>query len=498
MTEAQDRLDAVLQRPEMQGASGRSARGIAWNVGTQGLSYALRLASIPILARLLTPDDYGLVAIVTAITGLVTVVGTLGISEAVIQRKTINHAQSSTLFWLNVLFGIVLMLLAMAFAPLIALAFDRDELLLITVVSATSFAVAGLGVQHQALLMRRLMHRQVALRQLISVVAGIVASVIAALVGAGYWSLIIQVLVQTAVGVLLSWTAMPWRPGLPHRRTGIGSMLKFGGGVSSFHLINYVGRNSDAVIIGAFLGAPQVGIYSRAYNLLNAPLEQVLQPVANVMRPTMGALWGDDERYRRYYLTVLSGIAYVCMPLVLVLVVLAEAVVAIMLGPQWSESVEVFRWLSVAGLFTVVGYTNGWLYATSDRAWQWARWALFSRPVVIAGYFVGLPWGLVGIAMTQAAISLVLAPLGLYLAGRGTPVRLRDIVKAVARPFVLAVLMAGAALGVAIPLADAGSAVVLLVGLPVSGGVGLLVVGVWPGMRRDVQGMVRTLRSRPT
>lgn len=486
---------AGLERPEMSGAGGRSARGIAWNVGTQGLSYGLRLASIPILARLLSPDDYGLVAIVTAITGLVTVVGTLGVSEAVIQKKTIDHAQSSTLFWVNVLAGLVLMLVAMACAPLLALAFGREELVGITIVSATTFFIAGFGVQHQALLLRRLMHRQVAVRQLISVAMGIIASVVAALLGAGYWALVIQMVVQITLGVLLSWLAMPWRPGLPRRRSGIGGMLHFGGGVSSFHLINYVGKNADSVIIGAFLGAAQVGLYSRAYNLLHAPLDQILQPVSTVMRPTMGALWGEPERYRRYYLTVLSGLCYVCMPLVLVLVVLADDVVAVMLGPQWSESADVFRWLSVAGVFNVIGYTNGWLYATSGRAWQWARWALVSRPIVVAGFFAGVPWGIEGVAVAQAGIGLVLAPMGLYLAGRGTPVNLRDVLRAAARPAVMALVTAGAALGAAV-LLDAGPFLTIGVAVPVAGVVGVLVGLAWPQVRRDVFAMLASLRDR--
>ena len=486
---------AGLDPPDMSGTGGRSARGIAWNVGTQGASYALRLASIPVLARLLTPDDYGLVAIVTAVTGLVTVVGTLGVSEAVIQRRTIDHAQSSTLFWINVLVGAVLTLVAVATAPLLGLAFGRPELVAITMVSASTFLIAGLGVQHQALLVRRLMHRQVALRQLVSVVAGIVASVVAALLGAGYWALVLQMVVQTAVGVVLSWAAMPWRPGPPRRRSDVGGMLRFGGGVSSFHLINYLGKNADSIIIGAFLGAAQVGLYSRAYNLLHGPLDQVLQPVSSVMRPTMGAMWGDDERYRRYYLTALSGLCYVCLPLVLVLVVQADDVVAVMLGPQWTQSADVFRWLSIAGVVGVIGYTNGWLYATSGRAWQWARWALVSRPIVIAGFFAGVPWGIEGVAIAQAGIGLVLAPVGLYLAGRGTPVRLRDVLGAAARPAVLAGAMSGAAWAGA-ELLDRGPFVTVAVTVPAAALTGAAVALAWPHVRHDLAEMVGRLRSR--
>ena len=492
---AVNRRTEALERPDMAGAGGKSARGIAWNVGLQVVSAVLRLGSLAVLARLLTPDDYGLVAIVTSITGLVAVVGTLGVSEAVIQQARITQAQASTLFWINAAFGLVLMLLAMACAPLLALAFGREELTGITIASATTFLIAGLGVQHQALMMRRLMHRQVALRQLASVVVGIVVAVVAAFAGAGYWALVLQAIVQGVVQVLLSWVALPWRPGLARRRSGVREMLSFGGGVSTFQILNYLGRNADNIIIGFFIGAAPLGVYTRAYGLLTAPLQQIHAPVARVMRPTMGALWVEPERYRKYYLTVLAGLCYVCMPLVLVLAVLADDVVDVMLGDGWAESATVFRWLAVVGLVQTVGYTNGWLYATSGRAWEWARWGLISRPVIIASFFVGIPWGIQGVAAAYAAAEVVLTPIGIWRASRGTPVALRDVLLSVARPAALAVLMAVTALVVS-ELVDGGSLLTLAAAVPAAGLVGVAAGLLWPTVRRDVLSMLGSLRTR--
>lgn len=479
----------------MADAGGKSARGIVWNVGTQGLGYLLRLASIPILARLLSPDDYGLVALVTAITGLVAVIGTLGVSEAVIQRPTVTHAQASTLFWINAGAGLLLMLLTMACAPLLAYAFDRAELTGIAVASATTFFIAGLGVQHQALMLRRLMHRQVALRQLASLVTGIVASVAAAIAGAGYWALVVQMVVQSLVAVCLAWASLPWRPGLPRRRSDIGGMLSFGGGISTFNILNYFGRNSDVVIIGYFLGASPLGLYTRAYGLLTAPLMQIHGPVSMVMRPTLAGLWPEPKRYRKYFLTVLAGLCYLCMPLVLVLAVLAEDVVRVMLGDRWSESAVVFRWLAVVGFLQIVGYTNGWLYATSGRAWQWVRWAIISRPLIIASFFIGIPWGIQGVAASYAAVELVLSPLGIWLAGRGTPVSLRDVLAAVAKPAVVSAVMAGTAFGVMAVL-DAGPFVTVGVAVPAAGVAGVVLGLLWPSVRQEVRAMRQSLRSR--
>lgn len=482
-----------LARPETAGASGRSARGIAWTVGTNGLGYGLRLLSIPVLARLLTPDDYGLFVMVYAVTGLIAVVGTLGLSEAVIQQRELSQEQASTLFWLNVGLGALLAGVTALCGPLLAMLYGREEVAAITAVASLGFVISGLGVQHNALMMRRLMHRQVALRQLVSVVVGIVVAVVAAFLGAGYWALVAQILAQNICLLVLAWTALPWRPGLPRRRSGVRPMLSFGAGVSTFQIVNYVGRNADNVLIGATLGAAPLGLYGRAYSLLTAPLQQIHQPVGLVVRPTLAALWPEPDRFRRHYTAALRGLSYVSLPLVLVLAVLADPVVRTVLGPQWLDSADVFRWLAIVGLLQTVGFTNGWLFASSGRSWAMARWGLLSRSIVVVSFVVGLQWGISGVAAAYAAAELVLTPIGIALARRTTPVTGRDVVGAVWRPALLAVVSGICALAVLLLLPGPAWLVVVVGLLAAGSGFGLMAVA-WPAVRRELLAMRRLLR----
>jgi O-antigen/teichoic acid export membrane protein len=490
-----DPRGALLQRPDVTREGGRSARGIVWNVAANGLGYVLRLGSIPILARLLSPDDYGLVAIVTAVTGLLSVIGAMGVTELVINRQKITHLQATMLFWASVLVGVVLTGVTIVGAPLVAAVFSREELTAITIGTAATFLINNLGTVHKALMMRRLQHRAVALRELVSLGAGLVAAVVAALLGAGYWALVIQMLVQSTVATVTALVAVPWRPGLPRRNTGARELVNYGSGASVFNIANYLGRTADNLVIGAFVNASALGLYTRAYGLLTAPLQQVHMPVGRVVTPTLAGLWPQPERYRRYFLTVLSGLCYVCMPVILVLAVLADAVVAVMLGDEWMQAADVFRWLAIVGFLQTVGWTNGWLYATSGQAWRWARWGLFSRSVLIVAFCVGVIWGIEGVAIAYAAVELVLTPLGIRRAGKGTPVSLPDVLRSVVRPAALAVVTALAALATSLLMA-AGPVAELLVALGAAALAGAVLVLVWPAMRRELLGMARRVRDR--
>lgn len=490
------RSTAALDRGPLTSLGGRSARGVLWTISGQWGSQVVRLATTVVLARLLTPDDYGLMAMVWAITGFVSTVGSLGLSEAVVQRKDLTHAQTSALFWLNVSLGLVLTLLVAAGAPLVAAFYGRPALVEITWALSVTFFLGGLMVQHQALMLRRLDFRAVAVRSFISTVVTTVVSIAVALTGAGYWALVAGQLAGSSSSLLMAWRAVAWRPSRPRRAAGVGELVSFGGGISTFRILDYAARNVDNILIGRFLGAAQLGLYTRAYGLLTLPLTQIHNPVANVVRPTMAALWGEPERYRRFYLTALQGLCYLVMPLVVLLAVLATPVVEVMLGDQWLESAEVFRWLAVAGLLQTVGYTNGWLYATSGRAWAMARWALISRPVIILAFVVGLPWGITGVAIAYAAAQLVLTPIGIARAGRGTPVSLRDVLGVCGRPAVVAGLTGATAGLLVLAVGDQGAVIRLLV----QGGPAVLVGGgciaLWPSARREVRALVTAMRRR--
>jgi len=203
-------------------------------MAAQGVRFFLRMGSTVVLARLLTPQDFGLIAMVTVITGFVMMFKDMGLSMATVQRDEVNHAQISTLFWINVGLSLCVMLLTAALAPVIAWFYGEPRLVWVTLALASAFIFGGFTVQHQALLRRQMRFGTLAVIGIISMVVGIITAIIAALSGAGYWSLVLMQLataITIAIGV---WVGCDWRPGLFVRRSGIRKMLAFGGNLTGF------------------------------------------------------------------------------------------------------------------------------------------------------------------------------------------------------------------------------------------------------------------------
>lgn len=236
---------------------GRSVRGGAVTIATQGLKFVVSMIGTVILARLLTPQDYGLIGMVAVIIGFVSTFKDLGLSSATIQRAEINTLQISTLFWINVALSVGVMLVCFAIAPLVALFYREPRLRLITAVSGVGFLLGGLAVQHEALLRRQMRFVALAVTEVVALCAGLAMAIIMGRQGAGYWALVGSQLTIGLVYLAGMWMFCAWRPGRPSRNAGVRSMLAFGGNLTGFAVINYFARNLDNMLIGKFWGSQQ-------------------------------------------------------------------------------------------------------------------------------------------------------------------------------------------------------------------------------------------------
>lgn len=419
----------------------RSVRGGTVTLITQMCKFVLQLGSTAILARLLTPQDYGLIGMVAAVTGFVSLFKDMGLSMATIQKAEINHSQISTLFWVNVLFSIVTMLVSAIIAPAIALFYGEPRLTLITLVSAIGFIFGGLTVQHQALLNRQMRFSALALIDITAMLIGIVVAIVLAWYKTGYWALVAMqgaIALATAVGV---WVMCSWRPSLPNWHSGIGDMLSFGSNLTGFSIINYFARNLDNVIIGRAWGAGQLGLYSKAYQLLLLPINQINGPIASVAVPTLSRLVGESERYRQAYLRIVEKLALLTIPLMLFMIAASDWLVLLLLGPQWSDTSRIFVLLGIAGLIQPIANSTGWLFISQGRSQHMFHWGLIGGSVTIISFFVGLPWGAVGVAAAYSLFWTCLCmPLLFWFVCRTGPVKTVDFYRVLA-PFVCAALV---------------------------------------------------------
>ena len=253
---------------------GRSVRGGMLTLSSQGAMFVMQSVSTVVLARLLLPADFGLVAMVTAITGLGQAFSDLGLSEATIQRQEISHHQVSTLFWINVAIGMTLTLATIALAPVMAWFYRDPRLKGITFLVSLTFLIGGLRVQHDALIRRQMRFVALAIRDVAAYAVAVPVAIIMAWRGAGYWAIVALPLILNFTGMALSWVIVRWIPGLPRRGAKVGSMIVFGGNVAASYVIMAVNRSADAVLTGWYWGAGPLGLYSRAY-IINATNESM-------------------------------------------------------------------------------------------------------------------------------------------------------------------------------------------------------------------------------
>jgi len=422
----------------------RSVRGGAVTMAGQGAKFLLRMSSTVILARLLTPEDYGLIAMVAVLTNFVMMFKDIGLSTATIQRAEINQKQISTLFWINVVVSLVIMLVMTAMAPVISWFYGRPRLTLVTIALSGTFIFSGLTIQHQALLRRQMHFGKLAVIDISAMLVSVIVAVVSAWYGAGYWALVIMQLVSAisiAVGV---WIACDWRPGLPRRGAGVGSMLAFGGNITSFNFINYFARNADNILLGRFWGAGVLGLYNRAYSIMMLPISQIRGPLTSVAIPALSHIQNDPVRYKKYYVKLVTLLAFITMPLMAFLFVCSDEVVNLLLGGKWSGVIVIFKILCIVAFIQPVSTTWGLVLVSLGQTRRYLILGAMNSVGIVMSFVFGLPWGAIGVAIAYAVANYVFLIPTLWYSFRSSPISMKDFFTAITRPLA-ASLFIGAA-----------------------------------------------------
>src|SRR5437773_4050288 len=258
---------------------GRAISSAFVTIAAQGAQVVLQLASIMVLARMLTPKDFGLFAMVTTVLGFLRVFKDARLSTATVQREGITHAQVSNLFWINVAMSGAASLILAAGAPIIAWFYREPRLVPITLVLSSTFLLSGLAVQHTALLNRQMRFQAIAIIQVGSMLIGIAVGISMAWLNYSYWALVGGNLATVAATLVLTWLAIPCRPQVPARRSGVWPLVSFGANLATGDFICSFARGADGLLVGRFYGPDSVGLYTRAGALLSRPMEQFLYPI---------------------------------------------------------------------------------------------------------------------------------------------------------------------------------------------------------------------------
>lgn len=400
----------------------------------------LKMASTAVLARLLTPEDYGIVGMTAVVTGFIHLFQDIGLSEATIQSPSVNHKQVSTLFWINGALGLGLALLTILIAPVIAAFYSEPRVTGVMVALSGNFLISSLGVQHQALLKRQMKFKAIAWITVISMAFGTIIGIVAAFMGAKYWALVVMFLGQSASYTVGSWMTCGWKPGWPHRYSGVNKMLRFGGNVTGFQTVNYFSRNLDNILIGRVWGSSALGLYSKAYQLLLLPIVQINTPVTSVAMPVLSRLQDDPEKYKRYYFKAISLITSVGMPIVCFLFATADKIVLLMLGDQWGEAIPIFRFLAPAALVGTYNVAPGWAYRTLGRVDRQFREGLITSFINLLIFAFSVPYGVLAVAAAYGLSRPFMSVFVISYCYRGTFLTGKDLIESICRPLASSVI----------------------------------------------------------
>lgn len=417
-------------------------KGVIWGGGGRIVQQIIQFALSVALARLLSPGDYGLMAMVMVFTGFAGMLADGGFNSALIQKKDMTDAHVHTVFWINFVLGILLLALTFLLAPLLADFYQVPQLKDIFRVIAINFVISAFGNVPSAILQKELRFNVIAKIDTTAVLLSGVLAICMAWGGFGVWSLVAQPILAGLIMALMRCWACKWFPKFLFNPTALKEIWGFSGNMFGFLFINYWARNADSLIIGKVFGSASLGLYNRAYGLMLLPITQVHGAINQVMFPVLSSIQDDKERVGRIYLRAVGIITLVSYPMMMGLCVVAEPFVLTLYGTKWSGVSSVLQILALVGLIQSLVSSGGLLLLSQGRADR----LLFSSAVFyilhIAAFFIGTALGSVyAVAVCYAAANLITAYPSLIICGRAVGLSANQIVSTSLGPFLCALGM---------------------------------------------------------
>lgn len=439
----------------MENLRGRSIHAGLANMSGQVGRVFIKIFSTMILARLLVPSDYGLIAMVTTFTGFLGLFSSLGLYHATIQCDSISSEQSSTLFWIMLLFGFVLFILCVALAPAIALFYGDPRLVSTTIIIGTGFIISGASIQHGALLSRQMRYGTSALIDISAELISTAVAIYLAWIGYGYFALAYMIVLQPLVVTIGLWCCTRWVPSRPHFSAQIAPMLRFGRAMTLTSAVTYIASNLQKVLIGKFWGEEAIGLYGRGSYLISFPTDTLNNAIGEVAFNALSKVKRDAARLRRSFLQIYTCVVALTFPTTAACALFADDLIAILLGRHWSGVVPIFQLLTPTVLVFAINNPVGWLLNALGMADRGLKIALVSAPLMLLAVVVGLPYGANGVALSYSVVMLLkAAPLTVW-ALRGTGIHFRDVVAGLSGPLTASVVAGIVSYAVKTQLLDA-------------------------------------------
>jgi len=411
----------------MENLRGKSIHAGLTKITAQIARVFIKILSTMVLARLIAPSDYGLITMVVTFTGFLGLFSSLGLYHAAIQCDSISADQSSALFWITFLFGLILFAVCVALAPAIASFYGDPRLVSATIIIGTGFIFTGAGIQHGALISRQMRYGTVAIIELTSDLISTAVAIYIAWIGYGYSALAYMIVLQPLLVTIGVWYSARWLPKIPRIDTHVTTMLRFGRAMTFTSAVIYFASNLQKILIGKFWGEEAIGLYGRGSYLISFPIDTLNNAIGEVAFNALSKVKRDRARLRRSFLQIYTCVVALTLPLTVACALFADDLIAVLLGPRWSEAVPIFRLLTPTVLVFAINNPIGWLLSALGMAERGLRIALASAPLVLIGVMIGLPYGPEGVALSYSVVMMLKAAPMATWALRDTGIQFKDI-----------------------------------------------------------------------
>jgi len=420
----------------------RTVRGIGWSASSQIARLLMQILISAILARLLVPSDFGLIAMVTVFSSFVAIFSDFGLTSAIVQKKEVSDEALSSTFWINVCLGALLTIALAASAPLIAAFYSQPTLTPLVVFISTTFFIASFSNVQSGLLMKRMNFKALAVINICAIgISGPIA-VLLTFSGYGVWSLAWYTVLSTLIMVVLTWIYARWIPhfllGLRHMR----GLLRFGANLTGFSFVNYFALNMDNLLVGRFLGSGPLGFYNLAYTLLVFPASNISSVVARVMFPALSIIQYDKQLVREAYITANRYIAVISFPLMIWVLVTAPQLILVVYGPKWISVIPLVQIFALAAIQQSIANNVGWIFLSQGKTDVLFKLSIVTSSILVISFAVGLRWGVEGVVIAYTIASYLMVYPVLVIAFRLIDLKMNDFF-AKLRSTVLATLILG-------------------------------------------------------
>jgi len=435
-----------------------AVRGAGFTLLSGGLGFGVQLISTVVLARLLTPSDFGLVAMVTTFSLLLGNFGLNGFTEAIQQRQEINSRLVSNLFWINMGVGGFLTVGLAAAGSLLARFYGDARVAHVAIALSPVIFLSSVSVQHLALLKRAMRFSTVSFNNIVASAVSMLVMIGLGWAGFGYWALVAGALTLPLMVAIGAWIQCRWIPDFPRREPGTGAMVRYAFNIYGRFSFNYFARNTDNLLVGWRFGSSALGFYKKAYDLFLLSACQLSAPLTSVAVSALSRLNSDSEQYRRYFLRSLAVMAFVGMGIGADLTLIGKDVILLVLGPAWATAGRIFMFFGPGVGIMLIYNTHGWLHLSIGTAHRWFRWVVVEFAVTASLFLAGLHWGPEGIAAAWTLSFWILTIPAFWYAGKPIGFGIGPVVAEVWK-YILAALLAG------------GASAMILRGVPVFVGV---------------------------